>query len=236
MEIRREKSRGDSVTTKRYFPIPTPYAGRGRRGPSLFFMKKNRALPSAFAVCRRGGRSVEVNQKQLAQCLGISTRRIRQLREDGVFQKTDGKATRYNLEKCIQEYIDYKVNAETGRRTSISKEEVQAQHEEVKKQISLLKLRRMRRELHEAADVENFLSDMLIRFRNRMLAVAPRVAIKAVGETDISKLTDIIQKEMLATLEELSEYNPDEIEGMGSGDIEDCEDDEYLDEDEDGEE
>ena len=110
-----------------------------------------------------------------------------------------------------------------GRSASISKEEVQAQHEEVKKQISLLKLRKMRRELHEAADVEGFLSDMLLRFRNRMLAVSPRVAMKAVGETDLGRLTEIIQKEMLATLEELSEYDPDEIDGIA---IQDYEDDE----------
>lgn len=174
---------------------------------------------------------MEVNQKQLSQCLGISTRRIRQLREEGVFQKKDGKATGYNLERCVQEYIDYKVNAEMGRSAYISKEEVQAQHEEVKKQISLLRLRKMRRELHEAADVEGFLSDMLLKFRNRMLAVSPRVAMKAVGETDLSRLTEVIQKEMLATLEELSEYDPDEIDGVVVQDYED--DEEEIEEEDD---
>lgn len=174
---------------------------------------------------------MEVNQKQLSQCLGISTRRIRQLREEGVFQKKDGKATGYNLERCVQEYIDYKVNAEMGRSAYISKEEVLAQHEEVKKQISLLRLRKMRRELHEAADVEGFLSDMLLKFRNRMLAVSPRVAMKAVGETDLSRLTEVIQKEMLATLEELSEYDPDEIDGVVVQDYED--DEEEIEEEDD---
>lgn len=96
---------------------------------------------------------------------------MRQLREEGLFKLTqEGKG--YNLEKSIQEYIEYKVNAETGRRASISKEEVQAEHEEVKKQISLLKLRRLRRELHEASDVEAFLTDMLLRFKNRLFVGA----------------------------------------------------------------
>ena len=80
-----------------------------------------------------------VNQKELSQCLGISSRRVRQLREDGLF-KISQEGRGYNLEKSIQEYIEYKINAETGRRASISKEEVQAEHEEVKKQISLLSL------------------------------------------------------------------------------------------------
>lgn len=177
-----------------------------------------------------GEAKMEVTQKELSQCLGISTRRIRQLREEGVFQRKDEKASKYNLEMCIQEYINYKVNAEMGRSACISKEEVQAQHEEVKKQISMLKLRKMRRELHEAADVESFLSDMLLKFRNRLLAVSPRVAMKAVGETDLSKLTEIIQKEMIATLEELAEYDPDEIDGIVIQDFEEDEEEDGDDE------
>ncbi len=155
---------------------------------------------------------MEVNQKELAHYLGISTRRIRDLRAEGLFKKVNEKVAGYDLAGCIQEYISYKVKAEAGRRAYLSKEEVQIRHEEVKREISILKLRRMRRELHEAADVEEFLSDMLLRFRNRLLAVSPRVAMKVSGETDISRLTDIIQQEMLATLEELSEYDADEID------------------------
>ena len=178
---------------------------------------------------------MEVNQKQLSQYLGISTRRIRDLRKEGLFQKTSNKVAGYDLARCIQEYIEYKVNAEAGRRAYVSKEEVQARHEEVKKEISILKLRRLRRELHEAVDVEEFLADMLVRFRNRMLAVSPRVAMKVAGETDISRLTEMIHQEMIATLEELSEYDPDEIDGtdLRDYDDDDMEEEDYDDDEED---
>ena len=153
-----------------------------------------------------------VNQKELAQCLGISSRRVRQLREEGLFQLS--KADKgYNLEKSIQEYVEYKVNAETGRRASISKEQVQAEHEEVKMKISQLKLRKLRRELHEAADVETFLTAMLLRFRNRLLAVPSKLAMQVAGENDMNTIIQVIRKEMLAVLEELSAYDPDEIDG-----------------------
>lgn len=157
-----------------------------------------------------------VNQKQLSQYLGISTRRIRQLREDGVFKKKTDSAAGYSLEECIQEYIEYKVNAETGRRTSISKEEVQAEHEEVKKQISLLKLRRLKRELHEATDVEFFLNDMLVRFRKYLMALPPRLAMNVTGVEDMAVVTETIRNEMRKALEELGEYDPDEIDGIES--------------------
>lgn len=171
-----------------------------------------------------------VNQKELAQCLGISSRRVRQLREDGLF-KLSQEGRGYNLEKSIQEYIEYKVNAETGRRASISKEEVQAEHEEVKKQISLLKLRKLRRELHEAADVEAYLSDMLIRFKNRLMAVPTKLAMQVSGEEDLNVIIQTIKRELTAVLEELSEYDPDEIDGQTGGSGEELEE-EYEEEEE----
>lgn len=168
-----------------------------------------------------------VNQKELAQCLGISSRRVRMLREEGLFQ-TAKDARGYPLETCIQEYIEYKVNAETGRRASISKEKVQAEHEEVKKQISVMKLRKLRRELHEAADVEYYLSDMLARFKNRLLSLPPKMAMEVTGEKDMNRIIQILQKDLLETLEELSEYDADEIDqniGCSSLNGEDLEDD-----------
>ena len=173
-----------------------------------------------------------VNQKELAQCLGISSRRVRALREEGMFQAVkNGRG--YSLENCIQEYIEYKVNAELGRSASISKEKVQAEHEEVKRQISLLKLRKLRRELHEAADVEFYLSDMLVRFKNRLLALPSKLAMELAGVKDINDVIQTIQKGLLDTLEELSEYDPDEID---QGDIYLPEEDEEEENEEDEEE
>lgn len=177
-----------------------------------------------------------VNQKELAQCLGISARRIRQLQEEGLF-KSNQEQRGYSLEKCVREYIDYKVTAETGRRTSISKEAVQAEHEEVKKQISLLKLRKLRRELHAAADVEFYLTDMLTRFKNRLLSLAPKMALEVSGESDVNEIIESIKQNLLNALEELTEYSPDEIDrsagpGAESEGDDDEEEDDEVEEDE----
>ncbi|MCF2704192.1 DNA-packaging protein [Enterocloster clostridioformis] len=171
-----------------------------------------------------------VNQKELSQCLGISTRQIRNLKSEGLFQ-TEKNSRGYNLEKCVREYINFKINAEMGRRTNITKEEVQAEHEEVKKQISVLKLRKLRRELHEASDVEAFLTDMLIRFRNRLLSLPPKLAMQLSGINDLNDMIKAIKTELENTLEELSQYDPDEIDGVNPGDI-DVDDPEEEDEEE----
>ena len=134
-----------------------------------------------------------VNQKELAQCLGISARQVRNLRQEGLFE-TASKGRGYILENCVQEYINFKVNAEMGRSASISKEQIQAQHEEVKKQISILRLRRLRRELHEAADVEAFLTDMLTRFKSRILSLPTKIAMQTAGESDINRIVQSVTK------------------------------------------
>ncbi|WP_321834058.1 DNA-packaging protein [Clostridium butyricum] len=153
---------------------------------------------------------MNVNQKELASILGITSRRVRQLREEGFFSFVEN-GKKYSLERCVQEYIEYKVKAETNMGTSIDVEKEKAEHEQIKKNISKLKLRKLKKELHEASDVELFLSEMLINFRNRLLSIPSKVAVQVLGEQDINRIIEILQNEMNETLEELSEYNPEKV-------------------------
>lgn len=157
-----------------------------------------------------------VTQKELAECLEISARQVRNLKSDGLFQEAmEGR--KYKLGKCVAEYIEFKVKAETGRSASISKEKVQVEHEDVKRQIAVLKLRKLRRELHEASDVEAFLSDMLTQFKNRLLSLPTKMAMQIAGEKDTNVIIQVLTKGVYEALEELTEYNPDEIDGIREG-------------------
>lgn len=176
-----------------------------------------------------------VTQKELAECLRISSRQVRNLKTDGLFQEAmDGR--KYDLSKCVAEYIDFKVKAETGRSAKISIEQVKTQHEEVRKQISIMKLRKLRRELHEAADVEAFLSDMLTRFKNTLLSLPSKMAMKIAGEKDINKIIRTIEEALYEALDELQDYDPDEIDRNPSGSVTGSDDYEDYEEDEEGEE
>ena len=146
---------------------------------------------------------MEVNQKQLAALLGISSRQVRNLKEQGLFEfVTDSR--KYNAEK---------IKAEVGNGTNLQKEKEQAEHEKYKKEITKLKLRRLRKETHEAGDVEQFLNNMLIDFRNRLLSVPAKIAPIVIGQTDIHIIISELEKELEMTLEELSNYDPDVING-----------------------
>ncbi len=159
---------------------------------------------------------MEVNQKELAAILGISDRRVRQLKaEYGLFANgvTGEKSRkRYILERCVPEYINYKIEEEMKEGTTVSKEREQAEHEKIKKKISILKLRRLKRELHEAKDVEEFLTGMLVDFKDKLLSVPQKVAPLIVAEDDVSVILDILEKEIFETMERLSEYDPLKID------------------------
>lgn len=178
---------------------------------------------------------MDVNQKELAAILGITDRRVRQLKNEfGLFARgmSEGKKTKnYCLEKCVPEYINYKLEAEVQQGTNYNKEREQAEHERIKKKISILKLRKLKRELHEADDVENFLTDMLVNFKNRLLSVPQKVAPLIVSEDDINAILDILEKEIFQALEELSEYDPMKIDKESTSQIF-----EEMDEDEDEDE
>ena len=159
---------------------------------------------------------MDVNQKELAAILGITDRRVRQLKNEfGLFSKglsSEKKQKNYVLENCVPEYINYKLEAEAQQGTGYNKEKEQAEHEQIKKKISILKLRKLKRELHEADDVEEFLTDMLVNFKNRLLSVPQKVAPLIVSEDDVNVILDILEREIFQTLEELSEYDPLKID------------------------
>lgn len=147
-----------------------------------------------------------VNQKQLAEILGITARRVRDLKQLGFFECVkNGKG--YDLSKCVQEYLEYKIKAEVGRGTSVDKEKEQAEHERIKKKITQLKLRRMRGELLETADVEAFLGDMLSNFRNKLMESPYKVAIKLVGQEDVGKIIKILEGQLNEVLDQLSDFD-----------------------------
>ena len=162
----------------------------------------------------------ECNQRELSGILGVSQRRIRQLIEEGVLTKAE---MRYDISECVQRYIEFKINTEIERKTPGDYDKERAEHERAKKEITKLKLRKMRRELHEAADVEGVVGDMLIRFRSKLLAMPPKLAPQLIGVTEANEMMSRLKQDVLEALDELSEYNPDDYSDVMDDESEDDE-------------
>lgn len=168
-------------------------------------------------------------KEQFAKIIGISTRQVEKLQaQKGMFQarETEDRRKKYVLDKCVPEYIDYKLDSEARDANALDKEKQQTEHERIKKEISRLKLRKLRRELHEARDVEEYLTDMLTSFKGSLLAIPQKVAPLVVNEDDPNQIVSVLEKEIFAALECLSEYDPMKIDKEHVYSMDDIEDDE----------
>ena len=151
-----------------------------------------------------------VNQKELAECLGVVPRTIRDLNKSlGLFERDH--AGKYDLATCVKEYIEYKIDLGTGSAEALNLEILKAKHEEVKIQMSIEKLKEYKAEVHRSEDVEEFLSNMLVSFKNKLSVLPPKLAMEIMGETDTNKAILKVEGEINAALDELSEYDPIKI-------------------------
>ena len=151
-----------------------------------------------------------VNQKELAECLGVSPRNIRDISKDfGIFEKNE--SGKYELSTCVKEYIEYKLDLDSSRAKGLNLEALKARHEEIKIQMSLEKLREYKAETHRSEDVEEFLSNMLVSFKNKLSTLPSKLAMEIMGETDTNVAIKKVEEEIDIALNELSGYDPNKI-------------------------
>lgn len=141
-----------------------------------------------------------VTTKRLAEIFGVTDKNIRELVDRNILVKED---EHFDLIANFKAYIDYqKANSETA----IYKRE----------QIEFLRLKRMEKakELHNASDIRNTISSMLIAIRQKLLNLPKRESRNLVGLSDRVQIEEILEKSVNEALEELSEYKfmPGEVE------------------------
>jgi hypothetical protein len=149
----------------------------------------------------------------LAKLLDITPRHVRNLTNDGVLSRArdeDGNeiAGRYNL-LSVRDYCRYLKglskldDASQSRWTALRNQRLSNEVE-----MSNLRLRQYKGQLHEASDVEFVMTNMLTFFKQRVLAIPSRIARKLVGLKKFSEIYDVIMGEIVLCLRELSGYDP----------------------------
>lgn len=151
-----------------------------------------------------------VSSTVLGKILNLSERRIRQLAELGTFEKI--KRGQYKLVDNIQKYIIFlKTNSEANEienKSELDYEKEKALHERVKREQDELRLAAMKGSMHKSEDVERVMNDMLSNFRSKLLGLPSKVAPMLLARNEIGEIQDLIQKEVLETLQELAAYDP----------------------------
>ncbi len=173
-----------------------------------------------------------VNQKEMAEILGITPRRVRDLKKEGIIsEENDG----YPVLKNCQSYIDYKTAYEEAHLMNADRKEaadeldrLKAEHEQIKTEISRIRLGRMNGTLISSKNFEEFLT---VKIRNmvRQLDELPEKVIFATA--------GMSQDEAIRTADKLVQDIIDDFGQWPDGNDYNFQEPffEYLDEDEDDE-
>lgn len=137
--------------------------------------------------------------KVVADWLGLTERRVRQLRDKGIIEEQAPGL--YNLRQCVQRYITYlrkggtDLNDERALLTRAKREAAEMTNQE------------RRGELHKMADIEAGLATVFLNIRSRFLALPAKLSptLAALGG-DQGKIFDEVKKAINEALEELSDY------------------------------
>lgn len=174
-----------------------------------------------------------VKLAELAGFLDFSERRIQQLTEEGMIIRV--RKGEYEFIKSVKNYIESldavydEIETEDGvvRGVDLKKKELEEKIKllEKRNEKEEIKLRKMRGEIYESADVENVWAKALEIFRAKLLNIAPRLAPKLKGEDDSDYIENTIEGEITDALEELSNINPEEYKSKDL--VDDEEEEEY---------
>lgn len=149
-----------------------------------------------------------VNTDVMAEAFGFTRQRINQLAKEGILAKNSpGRfPLLYNVKKFL-EYTRTGLKPDDDEATARYWEE-KALHEKARREITELKLAKIKNQLHEAADIEIVLTGMLSIFRSRILGVPSKVSPRLLGLKSLALINEVIQEELVEVLTELSEYDP----------------------------
>lgn len=137
--------------------------------------------------------------KAVADWLGLTERRVRQLRDAGIIR--EDRPGLYDMKQTVKAYLAY-LRGNTGDLNQQRAELTQA-----KKELAKLELDERRGELHRTADVEQALTTMVMNFRTKIMSIPAKLAKTLAGISDNAEVYDILKKETDEALAELSDYN-----------------------------
>ena len=158
---------------------------------------------------------IEVTEVELAEYLGLSTRRIRQLFKDGVVVKS--QRGRYDLKGSVLGYINSIRQMEKKKdadleKLKISKEAESLMHERLKKRKTELVVLEMEKKLHRSEDVEYYWNSMVLAAKSRLTAIPVKCAPILVGIEDRKEIQSILKREVSEALNEIANYDVDNFD------------------------
>lgn len=139
--------------------------------------------------------------KAVAEWLGLTERRVRQLRDEGVIQeKSPGL---YDMRKTVTRYILF---IRKGNKKADLNDE-RAMLTRAKREAADMENKVRRGELHSAEDIEKGIKTMCLNIRSRFLTLPAKLAPTLVKMGSQAQIFDELKKAIDEALEELRSFN-----------------------------
>lgn len=141
----------------------------------------------------------------VARRLDMTERNVRTLRDKGVL--TEYKPGLYDLEAATRQYINFlrKKNPDAEEKVDYNTE--RAKLVRAKREGQELELQLRKNEVHTTEDVESVMTDMLIRFRTRLMAIPAKLSPTLTKKTEEVEIFKLLKAAVDEALEELAGYD-----------------------------
>ncbi|MBP3578998.1 MAG: hypothetical protein J6K15_12885 [Lachnospiraceae bacterium] len=152
--------------------------------------------------------------KAVAKWLDLSERRVRQLRDDKII--TEYKPGLYDLKTANHQYINYLRKNNPESESSIDYNAERAKLVRAKRESQELELQLRRKEVHTTEDVEQVMTDTLVRFKTRLMAIPAKLSPILSKKKDQTEIFKMLKTAIDEVLEELSDFQT--VFGYGAED------------------
>ncbi|MCC8056420.1 hypothetical protein [Cloacibacillus sp.] len=155
---------------------------------------------------------IKLTTKEIADLFRLTETRVQQLAKKKIIPKL-GRGE-FELKPAAQSYIQYLQGQITGAviadtsELEMRKLAAEAQEREAKAKMAQLNLSVMQGDLHESRVVEQFMTDVIIACRQRMLAIPSRATGLLVGKKDQTEIASILRELLQEALESLADLDP----------------------------
>lgn len=161
-------------------------------------------------IIDKGDSDVYITAAGLAEVAGLTVRRIYQLRDSGVITPKKAPTAKhevYPLSQTLAALLAQKSNIKYSEELTKSRIKIAEESSRKLKMMNDVKAG----QLHETADVEKVMSDMLSAFKTRLRGIPAELADKLLKAPDRRTVVKVIEMEINTVCALLSGYNADDF-------------------------
>ena len=140
----------------------------------------------------------------VAKWLDLSERRVRQLREQNII--TEIRPGLYDLKTVNHQYINYLRKNNPESESNIDYNAERAKLVRAKRESQELELQLRKNELHTTEDIEQVLTDVLIKFKTRLMAIPAKQSPVLAKKSDQTEIFKLLKSSVDEALEELADF------------------------------